>query len=211
MKDSSTRSKILLFIGGALILVFFLWILIDLSQAKNKTAMIEFEIVPSNAKITVDGKRVSSGKQKFVPGQLLIEVSKKGFTTRNKNVNLSAGQNTYIGLSLSPNSSSTSDYYDKHPEEDTKVERISSREFDEENKVANLYSPIINYLPIIDPSFRIDQGSSTKDADENGSFALYIQASTAENRSLALDWLKTHHFDSSDIEIIFKDAPKDIQ
>ena len=64
--------------------------------------------------------------------------------------------------------------------------------------------PLLKELPYIDRYFRVDYGPGVKSKDPATSTAIYIRASSPENRQMALSWIRQQGFDPVDYEITFK-------
>lgn len=190
---------------SAIVLLFGISIWSAQKNAK-RSATIDVEVVPTESQIQINNKRAKVGKQKIEPGNLTITVSKTGFITETRQVTAKAKVESFIGISLVPNTAATNDWYVVHPEDAQKAEGISSQNFDvASSALAN--NPLVKRLPFIGAGFefRIDYGAP-RDPNNPGQPIIYIQAATVSGRQDGLQWIKSFGYDPATMDIVFKDV-----
>ena len=185
-------------------LLFILVLVLGIEKQQALTAKITVEVVPSGSSLKLDGKGRKEGTFSVAPGTHTVSASRDGFAADSKKITVDKGQDKYIGITLASNSPSSADWYIKRPEDSKKVEGISSRNFDQSTLDTHAKNPFTGHLPYIDRYFRIDYGEPNRAKDKTNSVAIYIRASSAENRQMALSWIRQQGFDPTDYEIVFK-------
>lgn len=172
-------------------------------QRAQLDSSLEIEAVPSGVAIVLDGRGIRQGTTKVSPGDYDIEVKKEGFLSQKKRVLVKKSERVYVGVSLSPNSESTKNWYRDHADDARKAEGISSKNFDFASEKQTNELPVLKYLPFEAHYFSISSGRSLKYPDDSNKVGIYINAETPTGRQFALDWLRSKGQDPSTLEIIF--------
>lgn len=189
-----------------LLVIIGLLLVIYVVHLGGRSAQLTIEVAPSGSSIRLNGKGVREGVSKVKPGKYEVTFSHKGFNTILEKVELSKDEKRYVGAVLGSTSPSTADWYQKHPADAKKSESISSKSFDQSTSLKAKALPLLKELPYVDRYFRIGYGENVNSKDKVSPTAIYVRASSPDNRTLALDWIKQQGFEPSDYEIIFVDA-----
>lgn len=194
-------------IVGVIVFLLLVGLIIRYSfTSVHQTAILNIEVAPAGAKVQISGKGARAGKRRVVPGQYTVGVALNGFIAENRQVTATAKKETYVGVSLVPNTSATNSWYATHPADAKKAEAISSHNFDAAS--AELTdNPLIKKLPYIGAGFefRIDYGVP-RDRNKPGQPIIYIQAASAVARADSLKWIRSFGYDPANMDIVFKDA-----
>lgn len=202
IEDSKLFKKIVL---GVFVLVLLLIGFTVLNSSKHKgTTKIDIHVIPEDSQIKVDG--VVSDKVTYLnAGNHKFEAHKEGWADAIQTIEIKAEEkqrNVY--LVPAPNSKEVSDWLNKNPKVQQQRETFGSINFEVNGTQVSKKYPLVVKLPYIDRYFRIDYGVGVKSKDQATSTAIYIRASSAENRQMALNWIRQQGFDPTDYEIVFK-------
>jgi hypothetical protein len=168
------------------------------------SAKLTLEVAPTGSHININGNAVRGGQLKVKPGSYHLTFSQNGFSDYSKDVQLTKGESSFVGVSLSPNSAATADWYKSHPEDAKKAEGISSKNFDQISLDQQRRLPLIKELPFIDLLWRVDYGRSVQHPNDPGAVAVYVSYYTEAAKKDAQDWLKFKGYDLSKLEIIYE-------
>lgn len=177
-----------------------------LVNQRGLSASITIEVVPSGSRIKLDSKSGKEGVNRVKPGQHKVLVSRPGFASAEQDVELKKGENRYVGIGLNPNTNQTANWYSTHPNDRSKYESISSKNFDSLSKQISQEVPLIKKLPWIGAGFeyRIDYGVPPEGASGEHQVAIYITAPNQKAQQDALTWIEHQGYDPSKLEIVYK-------
>lgn len=197
------NNKRLLVWGGVALLVVIAWFGVMSVGNKSNTALLEIQVVPSDASIFINDKGAREGINRLKPGNYTVKAVYEGFKPEEKIVTLYDQQTSYVGFVLSDDGAALN-WYQAHPEDEKKSEGISSRIFDETSKALTQSNPVFSKLPYDDLNgpFSINYGASKA---RKGGTVVSISFSTPKSRQKALQWIREQGSDPSDLEIRFDD------
>ena len=169
------------------IFIVLIIIVIAVVHSLINNATISIQVTPSSAKITLDGRSVSSGDIKVKPGTYTVSATKDGFEAQEVTVEAKANQVSSALLILTSNSEDTKNWYQEHEEDRLLLESISGTSFDHEtNIMANKY-PVINFIPYNGTTYDINYGTC-----ENSDFCIMINALVPNGFNDATNYLRDH-------------------
>lgn len=194
-----------LIIFGAIAL-FSLMILISLGATyiQSQQSKVVIKSVPDDATVTIDNKTVTNNGTAYVqPGKHTIVASRNQFKSQTQNFTINKGETKDFSFYLLSDGDAGRQWLADHPDQASEIEGYYGTQIT--NRANNLYqnNPILDQLPAIDNTYRIDYGISKKTPP--GEYALYIQAADQGGRADALDWMRTAGFDPSKYEIYWVD------
>ncbi len=194
-----------------LIVVFTLLILITsvfifLKIKEQNGIKVSINVAPIDSNIIIDDKKnginginyLSAGKHKVI-------FKRSGFSNQEQNITVGANNNKTILMTLVPNNSEGTNYYNSHKDDFMEIESLGSQQFLETGKIISQNYPLVNELPIDANIFRIDYGASKKYPNEPTKTAIYISSSNPTDKFAAIKNIYEMGYDPSDYEIIFKD------
>lgn len=192
---------------GFFVLIILLAGFTALNSTKHKGATkVDIHVIPEDSLIKVDG--IVSNKVIYLKaGNHKLEATKAGWADAIQTIEIKANEKQQdVYLVPAPNSKDTSDWLDKNPSVQQQRETFGSINFEaNSNQVSEKY-PLVGKLPYIDRYFRIDYGVGIKSKDQTSSTAIYIRASSPDNRRMALNWIRQQGFDPTDYETIFSNV-----
>jgi len=161
---------------------------------------IDIVVNPSDASISIDDRRVSSGTQYLNPGTYTFKAEREGWFPDEVSVTIS---DRLSSVALLPTPSS--DEAREQAERDSTVrEGLSSIAANARGLDIRSAYPILNELPYSDVSgpFKIDYGFNQ---DNTKTPYLIVSYSTPHGRNKAIDWLKANDTNLTTTEILFED------
>jgi len=165
-------------------------------QGKVAVAM---QIVPSDAKVTVDMTDTLAGNTVYItPGERKISVKKEGFAAVSKTYRIESYNSPAIYISLAGESDEAKHWEQTHQNEYKRLEVLSAKQAEKYSKDFRERNPIVNALPVKDPYFTI----SYRNIDDK-SVRLTIWGTSPRYREFAIDHLRKLGFDPTDYEIEF--------
>ena len=200
----NSKIKLIGILLGVVLLVSLVFGFANYLQNRSLDAIIKTEVVPSDAKITIDGKKAREGENRVKAGTYEVVFSREGFSKETRQVIVGKDSSQYVGAVLNPVDPKYADWYSDHPEDIKKAEGISSRSFDQlgTNKLREV--PFIKSLPYVRASYRIDYGVSQKYTNDPSKFAIYISYKTDKDKETALEWINSQGTDPATLEIIYE-------
>lgn len=186
---------------AALSVLFIALFVINIVNNRTKTAALEIEIAPSDSTVVLNQNKTGSGKRRIEPGSYTITVSRQGFATQTKQVELFKGSDEYAGFALVSNDSSTAKWYDEHPKDQKVAERVSSIDFD--SHAEDNTDPILSNIPFIGPGseYRIDYSST----DDQKKVHLVISYISLQAKDDAINWFSNNNYDINKYVITYTD------
>ena len=175
----------------------------------DKTATLDFYLAPSTATLTIDQQTFKSdGKIKLKPGNYTIKISHPDFTEMSKELKLNSSQTTFLYEYLEPETQT--DYYQSHPEEQSRVQHISDFKADLERKKYTDSDPIFNITPY--SSYKDGFSISAEKQENTSKILLKINLFTCSNQQIeslkhaALQYLSSYHLNPHNYDIKYTDC-----
>ena len=158
---------------------------------------ITISVVPSDAKVTLNGTEFRSGGAWLKPGAYTIEVAKDGFETYKAQREIADGFT--LTTALLPKSEAAQEWFDNNQEQYKRQEDLVNKLSDKYiESVQEQYSDL-GALPISLPAFTIEYRP-----DENGKPVIYIEAYDG-SRNAALAKLYEVGIDPANYKLEFSD------
>lgn len=189
-----------LIIGAAA--VFGLMVIVGIFFAYQQSQMgrLITASTPSDLTLTLDGKQIAPSGQIFIePGKHELLAQRRAFTERKIEFEIAKGETKEMTIYIFPEGGAGEEWAKQNPEEASELDGFISNDYEQKTEEAFEANPILEKLPIVDRTFRIDQGISPTGKQ----FALYIQAADQEARDSALATLRYYGFDPAIYEIIY--------
>ena len=204
------RKTIYIIVGlvalGLVVIVFILGL-----QSRDKTASIEIQsAVPNDAKVTIDGGGVgSNSKNGVTPGKHTVVAKRDGFEDKTQEVEVKQGETKIIRLLMTPNSQVGYEWMRAHPDLAVEYEAMVGQQFGVQSQKTVDANPLIQNLPEIHPTWRVDYGKSVAYPNDPNKVAIIITYGGTEiDKQNALDWIKSLGYNPASLEIIFKTPPQ---
>lgn len=96
MQRKTIIITILIFVVLAVSAAIAIPLIID----SQKSATLNLFVVPTDAKITIDGKEFKNGNYRLAPGAVTVSIEKDGFESKSLSVNLEPNKTTLVYLPL---------------------------------------------------------------------------------------------------------------
>jgi hypothetical protein len=193
---TSARRRLIgvVFFSFVVVLVFVL-----LSRGRGGL-LIDVEVFPRDARLYINGKESSAGTIRLAPGDYVFTAKKEGFSDAVEKTSISE-KRTYIALLPAPVSDEAIRWAN---ENNAERERLGGENALSRGEGYRSKNPIIEILPeynIAGP-FSIDYGASNDTSDNT---YLLIGNSTPRGRVRALQWIRDHGYNPSELDIRFED------
>lgn len=196
--------KKVILISALLIMALCIFLIVSSVGGLSRNATLTTEAAPLDAKIIINGSKAKNGINKIKPGKYQVVFSRTGFGSETHTLAIQKNDKKYLGVVLMPHDPSYANWYFTHPKDAKMAENISSHAFDAVQTQQLSTTPILKYLPLIQPTYRIDSGVSKKYPNDPTKIALYVSTKTEADKQAALVWLKEQGADPSKIEIIYQ-------
>lgn len=185
--------------------IFIAIISLYIYSSKKVTTGFNIYTVPTDSKIVLDGKPVSSGNNSTSPGKHTVEVSHENFDLKKQTFDVVNNQIKIVAIGLSPNNSVGKKWQQDHQKDYLELENSADTSFKQDSADVLKKYPIISNLPQdISPIFRIDYGVSKRYPKDPTRVALYISSDNPADKVSALQYIYKMGYDPSDYEIIFE-------
>jgi hypothetical protein len=191
------NGKMVMFIIAGLLLFVILLVMIIFNR---KDGNLELIVLPDDAKITIDGKRRKPGKINLGTGKHEIVMSRDGFEEKRETFEIKANETRKLSYLMKANSVAGTDWLRDNQAKIVESEVLDPVTTTGAGGVIQDKYPVVKRLPFIDPRFRIDYGTASKD---NAEIIIYIRANTPERRRIALSLFQFWVGDISDYNIVF--------
>ena len=203
------HSLIILIVVVSVILVGFL---LFISIKNMFSAKLEILVVPTDAKIMIDGQRYENKKtyESLMVKTIHVDISMEGFDSKSFDLELKKDETTKIYTYLTGNDA----WYVEHKDdEDVSIFLELINEANGEEEVKNMHEkyPILSVLPIVYEkylnnytqyiSYRIDVGEFEGCSSD---FCLMITDISGGNRERALQAIRDKGFNPDDYEILYR-------
>lgn len=185
-------------------LIVILVLSVTTSVRYSNMGQLTTQIVPSDAVLRLEGKQIGGNRLvRISPGTYTVTVSRSGFASKIKKVTIKKGEKQSINFVLDPNSEEGLEWSRDHPKETAKGEGIVSKEVTGKMEDTSERNPIINRLPIVGSSWRIDYSASQKHPEDPTAVTIIIKSYDEAGKAEALDWMKTYNFNPADYDIVY--------
>lgn len=199
-KMQRTKKVIILL---TVIIVSIISINLWLNIKRSDKIATTFEVMPTDAKIIIDGKKSRAGMVYLSPGTYKITASKDGFSDVKKTIAITQNNN-YVGLILP----AVSDEAKKWAASDAvwpELERIAGEISRYQSSSLRDKTPLINYLPESNIMGPYTISYSVFGVGDNEQVTIIIKNSTPNGRLKALQWIRDQGVDPADLIIEFED------
>jgi hypothetical protein len=160
-----------------------------------------FSIVPTNARITIDGAAGSQGTTWLQPGDYTVNVTHPGFTSREKRITVTADKKqNVVAISLTPESDEAKKWAEQNDDQYKKNEEFGAIEARQTGEFMRAKYPIIKSIPYEDPYFKI-----AYKIENNDSITLTIDTQSPRYRYFAVQKIRELGYDPTDYTIEFSD------
>lgn len=195
-----THKRKIVWLVSLLVAILLVWTAVTLTSRIGKVATT-FAVVPSDAAVTVDGKKMSSGTHWLNAGKYEVVVQKDGFATKKKTINVTnAKKQNVTAISLNPESEEAKEWAKQHEKDYSKNERYGAIEANAEGQYFSETNPITTELPYKDPYYTIGYMPNS-----DNSIDLTITTESPRYRFYAIEKIRELGYDPTDFKIIFKD------
>ncbi|MFZ3009494.1 MAG: hypothetical protein WA030_00540 [Candidatus Microsaccharimonas sp.] len=200
------NKQLLLPIGIAL--AFIAIVIIVIINAVTPRATIVFSLAPSEATVSINGKKQEVKNQQSVtvsPGELTIVTSRSEFADDTQKITIKNGETYNIIVILSAQTDTARKLLET-PESQLIIQQRTGREIKKASEDATSKYPILAVLPINDKYYTILPCSSEKYPDDTSKIAVCIKLYDPEAGQSALDEITSRGFKLEDYEIIIIDS-----
>ncbi|HEX5456199.1 MAG TPA: hypothetical protein VFW77_02425 [Candidatus Saccharimonadales bacterium] len=161
----------------------------------------EINVVPQDAKVTINDKPSSSGSVYLAAGEYTFSAAAEGWETDTQKININKDRHE-VYLLPGPTSEEAKNWLKNNPDVQAEREAFGGKKFDAQNQKAAEQNPILQYLPYTSesPPFTINYGPSK---ERKGDIYLLINDASPNGRQAALDWIRSQGQDPTDMQIIF--------
>lgn len=181
-----------IFVGIGLA-VLYIFIMIG---KKNNSKLI-INTLPDDAQIIINDKPGNSGSNLLSQGKYTIVVSKDGFLSTTKTVELNTQQKN-VNISLTPNSTEAEEWAQKNNKKYLEFEKIAGSELQKAGDELVTNNPVVKFLPFRMPDYDIEYRLS----DDN-KVIVVVYAGSSEFRTIAINTIKSWGVDPGDYQIDF--------
>ncbi len=199
MENRATQIKVI----GLLVLCLVVGLIgFAIFTAVNRNGKVQVSIltIPSDAKISLNGKRISSGDNYLPAGDYKVVIEKSGFDSFSNTVyfNLPSG---VIDIGLTPRSDEAKAWAEQHNRDYMAFEARAGQRADDNSKKFINSHPVVGHLPFKNFLFTI--GYFIDPADESGN-SIIVTIDASENyRQAAINKIKEWGLKPAELNIIF--------
>lgn len=187
---------------AGLILALYITYSIVMAIVHSGKIKVTVNVLPQNSKITLNGK--PAGKTLYLsPGNYTFAASADGWKTDTQKVAINKSAHDVYLLPI-PESQQARDLVKNNSKFQAEREELGGDRFNLQNQQALQKHPILKYLPYTQstPPFSIDYGLTD---GVNGDLKLVISNSSPNGREAAIDWIRQHGEDPTNMNIVFQD------
>jgi hypothetical protein len=198
------KNQRLIIITAVAIFVGLIVFSLGTTYLQSQKSKLVIKSVPDDSKVTLDGKSINNNGTVYVPpGKHTIKATRNAFKDQSQDFTIKSGESKDINFYMLSDGDAGRKWLADHPDKASEIEGYYGELIT--NKANNIYqnNPILQQLPVIDRTYRIDFGVSKKTPP--GDYALYIQAADQDGRADALDWMKVSGYKPSNYEIVWVD------
>lgn len=184
-----------------MIILLGFWLSIGLSHSgKTKVNVI---VIPSNAKVTVNNKELSSNTLYLEPGDYTFKASAAGYKDDVQDV-LIADESIELGLVPAPDSEAARQWLADNPQIQLQREAIGGQNADRNGERIRKATPLITKLPRTELNGPYEIGYGPAPDRKDGIF-IEVNYSSPNGRKKALKWIREQGVDPTDLEIRYID------
>ena len=168
--------------------------------SRNNKEEVIFNVAPSFADITANGKKIGSGSQYLTPGKYEVTVSAKNFNTKKQQITVNKGDKPQVFVALSAANEEGVKWIEAHQRAYLDIEGKGGEYLAKKGKEKRDAFPIVELLPYTEDNYTIGYKSPTEN-----SLILTIPATSSLDRQVALSRIKSWGYDPANYEIDFID------
>lgn len=180
---------------------------------RQNNGEVVFNVLPTTAVITIDGKKSGQGSHFLDKGTYKVEVSASGFTTSSRTVEIKEGEKQTYLESLVPNNKEGEDWVSSHEKLYQDYEKIGGVAAQEAGMELREKFPIIDLLPYTEERQTDEASSGHSEAGftvgykepKDDALTITIRADASLSRRLALSKIKSWGYDPANFNIEFVD------
>ena len=189
-------------VAGIIFGVFVLYNIV-LSLTRVGEVKVIISVIPKDAQISINNKPAKPGTIYLSQGDYLFEAKKQGWKDDKLEVQIDKTSKS-VGLIPEPDSDEARSLLNDDPELQLKRESLGGERAAQRGDQTRQETPIIGFLPTVEITgpFRIDYGPSQKRA---GGSTILVSSIAPKGRWAALEWIREHGQDPTDLEIKFED------
>lgn len=201
--NTEPRIKKMVIIVALLVLAIMLYGIILQVSRIGKTK-ITISVLPSEATVLVNDKKVSKSSVYLKPGQYKITARADGYVEDTVDLNVDNKEPDPVILLPKPDSDEAIAFFENNPSLQAQKEGLGGQKASEAGQKIREKYPIISQLPYIDilGPFSVDYGASKNQPE---SVVLYVSDSSPGGRQKALKWIRENNQEPTDLEIVFSD------
>ena len=194
--------------GKAIAAVFGLIILVVIgyfayiSIVRSGKVPIVIEVVPGDAVITIDDKKIGTGKQYVVPGSHVIQAKKEGFADFRTTKYLDQ-TDQIVAIPMIPESDEAKKWADTNQDLFLKLEGQAGVAANQEGESFRTKNPIVNLLPHENLLYTI--GYQNDESDPTGNSIIITIDAADGYRQSALYQIYQWGYDPTQFKINFRD------
>lgn len=182
------------------IAILFIWTIIILADRAGKEPLT-IAVVPSDARITVNGNQMNDGNHWVNEGTYTITAEKDGFEKQQQSLTVSKEKDqNVVALSLVPKSDEAKAWAKKHADKYKDNERYGARAAHTEGEYFTNQNPITKELPYTDPYYKIGYI-----VNEDRTITITILTQSPRYRFYAIEQIREWGYDPTNFVIDFKD------
>lgn len=219
---SSKQRKLILGIGGGLVVLLIVMVLFNTVPKIGKAEM-DIVVAPSEATLTIDGQKAGPGKNYVTPGEHTLAVSLSPFedVTRKVNTNdLKAGEQIFMYPKIDGSTEAARKWFQDHPKAGDELNALGAKENAVVTARINKDLPLVKDLPYESTTFIV--GYSLNDDNTEISYQVTLLPYLLTNRpgykeqllefkAQAEEWLKNRGVDVSKVKITFTPDPANVK
>lgn len=199
-KAKQITTKQWIFLIGLAVVLFVTYNIV-LAVTRIGEVKVSINVIPKDSKVTVNGKPSSKRTLYLSPASYTFTASAEGWKTDTQQVAISKASGE-VYLLPSPESQAVQDFLRKNPKIQIERETLGGKRVALQNQEALGQNPILKYLPYTNdsPPFTIDYGPAEAG---KGNILLLVSNSSPNGRQAAIDWIRQHGEDPTNMEIKF--------
>lgn len=191
-----------LFLAGLAIGIFIAYNVV-LSITRMGEIKVAINVIPKDAKVTIDNKPSSKRTVYLSAGEYSFSASAEGWQTDTQKLKVSKTSHEVYLLPV-PASKKVEDLLKNNPDIQQERETLGGKRVELQNQESLEQHPVLKDLPYSQesPPFSIDFGPSKT---RPGDMVFLVSDSSPNGRQAALDWIRQHGENPTDMEIVFSD------
>jgi hypothetical protein len=167
---------------------------------------VQFYISPSDATIKINDEPIKLEKSlqlEIDPGTYTAQFVRPNFATKTETFNVREGEITQLPVLLIPVNEEGEAFLREESQIRVREEVTYRLALITGDKIVAA-TPLTQYLPAYNEVFRIDYGLSLKYPEDTTKVSIYITTEGEEQRSAALDWIRSKGYDPEGLEIYYR-------